>query len=90
MDDDRVLGIRTSELVGLGSCSQIDECLTDEELATSLDSCEITDPIEAERWAVQRELWWLEQGLNQREGEDDDPQLVQYNEFKTAADAFLS
>ena len=72
--------VRNDPLVGRGSCSMIDECMDDSEVLEMVSDCL------SERAAVNiarsRQLRWLESGLDQREGYDDDPQLLAYREFK--------
>ena len=79
-----VAAIRADKLVGKGSCSSIDECMEDSEIANDLVEDGITTPADAVKWAREQEGLFLEQGTNCRWGEDDDPQLKQYNEFKEA------
>ena len=78
----RVKAIREDALVGSGSCSSIDECLTDIEVRDLLDEDNITIPYEAVKWARDRELFYLENATNYRWGGDDDPQLSAYHSFK--------
>ncbi len=82
MADARVEAIRKDKLVGHGSCSSIDECMSDAELIKTLDECEIKTVKTALKFAYDHEELWLEQGLNQRWGDDDDPQLANYDNFK--------
>jgi hypothetical protein len=49
--DPRVEAIRNDTKVGCGTCSTIDECFTDAELAAALDERNITTPKVALRWA---------------------------------------
>jgi len=79
--DSRVSAIRDDALVGRGSCTSIDECFTDNEVEELLDEMTITEDIDAVRWAREHEGLWLEKGLNQRWGSDDDPQLKMWNEW---------
>ena len=79
--DSRVIAIRDDAMVGRGSCTSIDECLTDSEIEELLDEMTITEDIDAVRWAREHEGLWLEKGLNQRWGADDDPQLKMWNEW---------
>ncbi len=72
--------VRNDPLVGRGSCSSIDECMDDSEVLGMLSVCRTIE--EAVDVARNEELRWLERGLDQREGNDDDPQLLQYREFK--------
>lgn len=85
--DPRVKAIRDSKLVGSGSCTSIDECMGDEDLVSFLDEAAATTPDAAVKWAVDHEGLCLEQGLNQRWGEADDSQLVEYNRFNEARKA---
>lgn len=78
----RVKAIREDALVGSGSCSTIDECLTDVEVRDLLDEDNITIPYEAVKWARDRELFYLENATNYRWGSDDDPELSLYKDFK--------
>ena len=81
----RVNAIRAHKAVGRGSCSSLDECFSDKDLIELLDEAGIAedDAAGAIRWAIDSEGLFLEQGLNQRWGDDDDIQLKVYNEFKT-------
>jgi hypothetical protein len=78
----RVKAIREDTLVGSGSCTSMDECLTDIEVRDLLDEDNITIPYEAVEWARNRELFYLENAMNHRWGGDDDPQLSAYHSFK--------
>lgn len=65
--DPRVAAVRADDQVGRGSCSSIDECMTDDELVAYLDERGATTPAEAvaearKTWAVQQAVW------NEREG----------------------
>jgi hypothetical protein len=91
--DKRIEAIRNDVMVGRGSCSSIDECYSDDELLKALDDSghgSLASPIEsphaAVEWARRCETMWLEQGLNQRWGADDDPQLLMYNEWMSNLD----
>jgi len=80
----RVDAIRADALVGRGTCTSIDECFDTEELMEELDRDSITDPAKAVEWARDQEELHLEMGLNQRWGDDDDPQLLAWREFRKA------
>lgn len=80
--DPRIVAIRADEKVGGGTCSSIDECWSNKDLFDYLEGMEIDDPAKAVEWARGQEELFLEQGLNQRWGDDDDPQLEAYNKFK--------
>jgi hypothetical protein len=82
--------IRADKVVGRGTCSSIDECLSDAELAKELAHHGLTTVRDALKWAREGEEIFLEQGLNQRWGEDDDPQLEMYRDFKKVLDFLLS
>jgi len=82
-NDPRVVAIRANEKVGRGSCSSIDECMEDSEIVKTLDELGIEEPWRAVDWALKEERLFLEQGLNQRWGEDDDPQLKDYETFNS-------
>jgi hypothetical protein len=81
-NDARVEAIRASELVGIGSCTSIDECWSDQMLILAMNEDRVLLPDDAVKWACEQEGLHLEQGLNQRWGESDDPQLLAYQEFK--------
>jgi len=59
----------------------VDECWDDKEIVEFLDDNDIHTESEAIKWALEQEGLFLEQGLNQRWGEDDDPQLIAWNEW---------
>lgn len=77
----RVNAIRDHALVGRGSCSAVDECMTDDELRRALDDANVDTPEAAIKWALEDEQLFLEKGLDCRQGEDDDPQLREYEDF---------
>lgn len=85
--DPRVVAIRVDVVVGKGSCSNIDECCEDRELVVDLDRNEINDPKEAVRYARKAFGLYLERGLDQRWGEEDDEQLTAWNKFKADCEA---
>ena len=85
--DERVKAIRNDDLVGRGSCSSIDECYDDKELAQQLDDYSIHTPVAAVKWARESEGLRVEDALNYRWGEDDDPQLTAYYEWQEALDS---
>jgi hypothetical protein len=58
--DARVQAIRHDETVGRGTCTSIDECYTDAELAAELDKRDIDTPAAAVRWARRHESIWQE------------------------------
>lgn len=79
-NDPRIRIVRSDPKVGKGSCTSIDEARTDTELVDAMNEDGVTSK-NARQWARALEGLWLEQGLNQRWGEDDDSQLKAYNEF---------
>lgn len=87
MSDPRVIAIRDDNLVGAGSCSYVDECMTDQELLEALNDSHIQGTENSIRWALDTEQLHLEQGLNARWGEDDDPQKLSYDEFMQCVQA---
>lgn len=84
--DPRVKAIRDDVLVGSSTASVVEECYTDEELVDELDRYDILTPRAAVEHARDSQDMHLEQGLNQRWGEDDDPQLLSYNRWREALD----
>lgn len=79
-NDPRVRIVRSDPKVGKGTCTSIDEAMTDTELVDAMNEDEVTAKT-ARTWARGLEELWLEKGLNQRWGADDDPQLKAYNDF---------
>lgn len=77
-----VAAIRSDKAVGRGSCSSIDECMDRADIVGTLAVDGIMDPAKAVEWARDHERLFLEQGLNQRWGEDDDPQVGMMREFE--------
>ncbi len=80
-NDNRVKAIRADLRVGRGSCSSIDECWEDQELIEAMNEAHVETETEAVHWALQQQRAFLEEGLNQRWGDDDDPQLLEYEAF---------
>jgi hypothetical protein len=74
--DPRVVAIREHPKVGRGTCTSIDECFGDSELAEFLDECDVKTVKAAVAFALDTEGLYLEQAANARWGEDDDPQLL--------------
>jgi len=77
----RVTAIRDHSRVGRGTCTSVDECWDDKEIIEFLDDNNVTTEEGAIEWALEQEGLWLEQGLNQRWGDDDDPQLIAWKEW---------
>ena len=82
MMDVRIEAIRKDPCVGSGTCSSIDECLGDDELSWMLNEDGAVSTTAAIQWARDYEQMFMEQLLNTRWGEDDDPQLVEYAAWK--------
>ena len=78
-----VSAIRNNKKVGTGSCTSVDECWSDKEIADELKSRNITTEDEAVAWALELEGLWLEANLNARFGDDDDYQLKAWNEWNS-------
>ena len=76
-----VFAIRNHPKVGIGSCASMDECWADSEILDELNRLGITTEAGAVNWALETEGIFLEKGLNQRWGADDDSQLLSYNEW---------
>lgn len=76
-----VSAIRNNAKVGTGSCTSVDECWSDKEIADELNSLGILTEEGAVEWALGIEGIFLEKGLSQRFGLDDDPQLLAWQEW---------
>ena len=63
MNDNRVETIRTDRLVGIGTCSYVDESVTDADLIHDPDACGIVDAWEAVQWARNEEVASMEFAL---------------------------
>ena len=77
----RVTAIRNHSKVGRGTCTSVDECWDDKDIIQFLDENDVQTEEGAIEWALEQEGLFLEKGLNQRWGEDDDPQLIAWNEW---------
>jgi hypothetical protein len=84
--DMRIAFIRKDPVVGRGTCSSTDECLSDAELTEQLDAAGIKDPRAAVAWARKGEELYLDKALDCRWGEDSDPQLASKREFDEACE----
>jgi hypothetical protein len=82
MMDPRVKAVREDKAVGVGSCSSIDECMSDTELLEALDTAKVSSPKDAVKWARDDEGLYLDRACDARWGDDDDPQLQMKAEFK--------
>ena len=80
--DPRVIAVRNDPLVGKGTCTSVDEATTDSELVEELDDWGATTPEEAIKAARDFEEMWVENALNCRFGEDTDPELKLWAEWK--------
>tara|TARA_R100001143_G_C3278467_1_gene95552 strand:- start:201 stop:455 length:255 start_codon:yes stop_codon:yes gene_type:complete len=79
--DPRVRAIREHSRVGTGSCTSIDECYTDSELAADLDEWDITTPEAAVEWALESEGLFREMGADATSGEVDCPLVASHNRW---------
>ena len=77
----RIAAIRNHPKVGRGTCTSVDECWDDKDIIEFLDDNNVTTEEGAIEWAMEQEGLFLEQGLNCRWGEDDDPQLIAWREW---------
>ena len=82
--DEMVAAVRSDKVVGKGTCSRIDECLEDDDLKRELALAGCATPAGAVKWARADEKLFMDEGLNQRWGEDDDSQLLMHHEFEAA------
>lgn len=82
--DAMVEAVRSHPLVGRGSCSTVDECLTAPELMDILQEAGATTPEAAVNVALDFEGLKLEQATNCRWGADDDDELKNLEEFEAA------
>lgn len=80
--DPRVVAIRQDPRVGRGTCTSIDECYSDSELASHLDSAGVTTGPAAVNWAHEEHGLYLEMGLNYSSGEPDCPLRKAYNDWQ--------
>ena len=76
-----VSAIRNHPKVGIGSCASVDECWADSEILDELNRLGITTEDGAVNWALETEGIFLESGLNQRFGLDDDSQLLAWQDW---------
>ena len=79
---DLVNVIRECPIIGRGTCSSVDECLTDGEIKTMLDESEIKTNNDAIKWGIDFEEMQLSRALDCRWGEDSDPELIAWNKFQ--------
>jgi hypothetical protein len=80
-----VAAVKADPVVGSRTCSRIAECVGfGKDLARELALAGCGNVGEALQWARDDERLFLEQGLNQRWGEDGDPQLAAMREFEAA------
>jgi hypothetical protein len=77
-----IAAIRQDALVGNGSCSVVDECMEDSELFSMLDNLNCKHAHMAVNHARDIQENYLERALDCRAGEDNDPQLIAWNEWK--------
>jgi|TARA_Y100000034_G_C6761507_1_gene339195 hypothetical protein len=88
-EDNRVMAIRADTLIGKDSCSFIDECLDAFDIVEELDRLNIESPVEAIKHYIEAQHRQYERGLDARAGNDDDPELIQFNEWRESRDAHL-
>jgi hypothetical protein len=81
MSDPRVDAIRSDAKVGRGTCTSIDEAMTDDELIEALDKAGVKTPAKAVKWAIDDEGLRIENATNFRWGSDDDPELKRLREW---------
>ena len=79
---DLVNAIRGCPIIGRGTCSSIDECLSDKEIKEMLDEDGIDTDDGAIKWGIGWETMQLERALDHRWGEDTDYELVAWNKFQ--------
>ena len=78
--EELIQAVREDRRVGRGSCTRIDECFSDDELWEAILK-ECTTVEGAVKAAHEFEGLKLEQGLNVRWGDDNDPELLAYQEW---------
>lgn len=83
-----IAAIRADKVVGVNTCSVVDECYSKEELEQALRSYQIGNVQAAVKWARDLEQSQLERALDCRWGDDDDPELVNYAAFKKQCEEF--
>lgn len=88
-EDERVRAIRADALIGEHSCSFVDECLIAFDIVEELDRLNIETPLDTIKHYIKAQDRQYEQGLNARAGNDDDPELIQYHEWRTSLDAHM-
>ncbi len=79
-----VAAVRNHPLVGNGTCTSVSECLDDRDLLDFFRREGVTTEKAAVKWAVDYEDMWIEQNLNARWGDDDDPQMQMHREWEKA------
>jgi len=87
--DARVVAIRADKLIGEDSCSFVDECLSAVDLVDELDRENIESPVEAVVHFIEAQDLKYEMGLNARAGNDDDPELKQWDEWSASRKSHL-
>jgi len=71
-----VKAIRENKLIGRGSCSIVDECKTDKEIIEDMKDLGITTPEKAVKWYIELEGIQMDKMMDQRWGEDNDPEFA--------------
>ena len=87
--DVRVIAIRADSLIGNDSYSFIDECLSATNIVEELDAANIESPVDAIRHFITAQGYQYERGLDARAGNDNDPELLLFNEWEKKRHAHL-
>lgn len=82
MNDPRLSAIRRHPLVGEHRLTFLLMCHSESDIIAMLDADAANSVEEAVEWAIEDQDFKLEQALNCRCGEDDDPQLLEYQAFQ--------
>jgi hypothetical protein len=82
MNDPRISAIRRHPLVGEHRLTFLLMCNSDSDIIAMLDADAVNSPGAAVTWAIEDQDFRLEQALNCRWGDDDDPQLLEYQAFQ--------
>ena len=73
--NEMIEAIRADKLIGKNTCSTVDECYSESDLADELRSMDITTPLEAVKWARELEGLQMDRMMDQRWGEDSDSEV---------------
>jgi len=80
--DARVIAIRADKLIGNGTYSFVDECLSALNIVEELDATNIKEPVDAIIYFIKAQNCQYERALGTRVGNEDDPELLLYNEWE--------